>query len=182
MRFCSSCGHPVERRIPPGDHLPRFVCPRCRTVHYQNPRIIVGTLPLWEGQVLLCRRAIPPRIGFWTLPAGFLECDESTSTAAQRETVEEAGARVTIVRLYALIDAPHIQQVHLFYHAILRDRAWAPGGETLELRLFTPRQIPWDELAFATVRSVLRYWAEKGAHAPTPLVAVLPPTPPFPST
>ncbi|WP_459826919.1 NUDIX hydrolase [Hydrogenophilus islandicus] len=178
MKFCSVCGHPVERKVPPMDHLPRFVCPNCQTIHYENPRVVAGTLPLWGDQVLLCRRAIAPRVGFWTLPAGFLECNESTQQAAVRETWEEAGARVAIDALHALIDVPHIHQVHLFYRAQLLDRHWHPGFETLEIRLFPLSAIPWEELAFATVRRALQHlqeWQESVSHPLERFTAPLPP-------
>jgi len=185
MNFCSVCGHPVERKIPPLDHLPRYVCPNCATIHYENPRIVAGTLPLRGNQILLCRRAIAPRIGYWTLPAGFMECNESTLEAAMRETWEEAGARVRIDALHALLDVPHIHQVHLFYRATLLDLDWVPGAETLEIRLFPLSCLPWDELAFPTVRRALEYMLRGEATAlspqgttryPTvPLIETLPP-------
>jgi len=177
MRFCSECGHPLERRVPPLDHLPRFICPQCQTIHYQNPRIVAGTVPLAGEQVLLCRRAIAPRAGFWTLPAGFMECQESTQEAALRETREEAGAEVALAGLHALIDLPAIDQVHLFYRATLLDRHWHPGYETLEMRLFPFSEIPWEELAFVSVAVALehlvRHWAGK-ERMPAPLVTSLP--------
>lgn len=168
MRFCPACGHPLERRIPPLDHLPRFVCPACQTIHYQNPRIVAGTVPLAGSRVLLCRRAIAPRLGYWTLPAGFMECQESTQEAAIRETREEAGAAVRLLGLHAVIDLPRFDQVHLFYRAVLLDRAWHPGFETLEVRLFPLTAIPWAELAFASVEAALRHLVAHWDPAPPP--------------
>jgi len=121
MKYCSTCGHPVEQRIPEGDNRHRYVCTNCNTIHYQNPRIIAGTVPVWEGKILLCRRAIEPRYGYWTLPAGFMENAETTVEAAERETLEEALAEINIDDLYSIIDVPHINQVHMFYRATLKN-------------------------------------------------------------
>ncbi|NHN76623.1 NUDIX hydrolase [Azotobacter chroococcum] len=158
MKFCSQCGGPLNWQIPSGDHRPRLVCPACHTVHYQNPRIVAGCLPLWNGQVLLCRRAIEPRRGFWTLPGGFMENDETMQQAAIRETLEEACARVEGLALYTLFDLPHIQQVHVFFRASLVDADFAAGAESLEVRLFHEADIPWPELAFPTVGHTLEYF------------------------
>lgn len=155
MKYCSTCGHPVEQRIPEGDNRHRYVCVSCETIHYQNPRIVAGTVPVWEGQILLCRRAIEPRYGYWTLPAGFMENAETTIEAAARETLEEALADVTIEGLYSIIDVPHINQVHMFYRASLIDGQFGAGEESLESRLFSPGEIPWDEISFPTVRKTL---------------------------
>ncbi|WP_437883606.1 NUDIX hydrolase [Pseudomonas sp. LRF_L74] len=158
MKFCSQCGSTVEHRIPAGDNRPRFVCTSCATVHYQNPRIVAGCLPVWGEQVLLCRRAIEPRRGFWTLPAGFMENGETTAEAAARETVEEACARVGSLQLYTLYDLPHISQLHVFFRAELVDGQFDVGEESLEVRLFDEAQIPWNELAFPTVGRTLKYY------------------------
>jgi len=159
MKFCSECAHPVALAIPEGDNRPRYVCPQCHTIHYQNPKLVVGSIPVWERdgqlQVLLCRRAIEPRHGYWTLPAGFMENEETTEQAAVRETEEEAGANVELGKLFTLLNVAHVHQVHLFYLATLRDLDFAPGIESLEVALFTEDQIPWDELAFPTIRSTL---------------------------
>ena len=114
MKYCSQCGEPVSRKIPPGDNLPRFICDSCKTIHYQNPRVIAGCLPFFEDRVLLCRRAIEPREGYWTLPAGFLENGETTADGALRETREEANADVEVVDLYTLFSRPHISQIYMF--------------------------------------------------------------------
>lgn len=160
MKYCSSCGHPVEHRIPEGDNRHRFVCPSCDTIHYQNPRIVAGTLPLWEGKILLCRRAIEPRYGFWTLPAGFMENSETTVEAAARETWEEALADVHIDDLYTIIHVPHIDQVHMFYRASLKTGEFGAGEESLESKLFSLDEIPWDELSFPTVKRTLEHFIE----------------------
>jgi ADP-ribose pyrophosphatase YjhB (NUDIX family) len=158
MKFCSACGHPISVRIPAGDNRERFVCENCGAIHYQNPRNVVGTVPVWERQVLLCRRAIEPRLGFWTLPAGFMEIGETTSQCAARETLEEAGARVEVQALFSLLNVPHVHQVHLFYLARLLDIDIAAGVESLEVGLFDEAEIPWDSIAFQTVEQTLRYF------------------------
>ncbi|AIO75127.1 MULTISPECIES: NUDIX hydrolase [Burkholderia] len=158
MKFCSVCGHEVIARIPQGDNRERFVCDHCGTIHYQNPRNVVGTVPVWGEQVLLCRRAIEPRYGFWTLPAGFMEMGETTAEAAARETLEEAGARVEVQNLFTLLNVPHVHQVHLFYLARLVDPEFEAGEESLEVKLFDEADIPWDEIAFPTVSQTLRFF------------------------
>jgi ADP-ribose pyrophosphatase YjhB (NUDIX family) len=145
-------------RIPPGDNRVRAVCDACATIHYENPRNVVGTIPVWGEQVLLCRRAIEPRHGYWTLPAGFMEMDETTAQGASRETLEEAGARVEIQTLFSMLNVPHVHQVHLFYLARLLDIDLEAGEESLEVRLFDEADIPWDDLAFPTVSQTLRFF------------------------
>ena len=157
MRFCSHCGSDrIERRVPEGDTLSRDVCAACRTVHYQNPKVVVGCLPEWEGRVLLCRRAIKPRQGLWTLPAGFLENGETILAGAIRETLEEARARVEIGNLYTMISLPQISQVYVMFRARLLDLDFGPGPESLEVRLFGEHEIPWEEMAFRTIGRTLR--------------------------
>ncbi len=146
--------------VPADDNRERAVCTLCATVHYQNPLMVVGTVPVWGDQVLLCRRAIEPRHGLWTLPAGFLELGESTDVGAERETTEEAGARVEMGPLYTVLNVVRVGQVHFFYRAALKDINFAPGPESLEAKLFTEAQIPWDELAFRTVTATLRHFFE----------------------
>ena len=158
MNFCSQCGARVSLRIPPGDSLPRHVCDACGEIHYQNPKVVVGAIPEWEDRILLCRRAIEPRHGKWTLPAGFMENHETTAAGAARETAEEACARLGESELFALIDITHISQVHVFYRAPLLDLDFAPGTESLETRLFSEDEIPWDSLAFRSVALCLRYY------------------------
>ncbi|MBA1272111.1 NUDIX hydrolase [Stutzerimonas azotifigens] len=155
MKFCNQCGGPVAELIPDGDNRLRFVCSSCSAIHYQNPRIVAGCLPVWEDRVLLCRRAIEPRRGYWTLPAGFMENGETTREAAERETLEEACARVRGLQLYTLFDLPHISQVYMFFRAELVDLAFSPGSESLEVELFYQRDIPWSALAFPTVGRTL---------------------------
>jgi ADP-ribose pyrophosphatase YjhB (NUDIX family) len=163
MKFCSNCGSAVLSRVPPGDSLPRHVCEACGSVHYQNPKMVVGTVPEWEGRVLLCRRAIEPRYAYWTLPAGFMENDETTGAAAIRETLEEAGARVELEPAFSLISVPRVNQVHLFYRARLLDLSFHPGVESLEVALFAEADVPWPQLAFRTVGITLRHWfADRG--------------------
>ena len=162
MNFCSHCGTRVELRVPEGDALPRHVCPACHTIHYLNPKMVVGCIPEWEHRILLCRRAIEPRRGLWTVPAGFMENGETTFDGAMRETLEEANARVDIVNLYALYNIPHINQVYLLFRARLLDLDFSAGSETLEVRLFDEVDIPWEQIAFATVRHTLtRYFSDR---------------------
>lgn len=162
MKYCAYCGAAVELRIPPGDSLPRHVCPQCATIHYQNPKLVVGCVGEWQGRVLLCRRAIEPRLGRWTLPAGFMENGESTTQAALRETLEEACARVEIDDLFALVNVPYINQVHLFYRGRLLDTDFAAGAESLETALFGEDDIPWNDLAFRSVTRCLKaYFADR---------------------
>jgi len=158
MKFCSNCAAPVVRRVPPGDALPRFVCDQCGEIHYQNPKLVVGAVPEWEGRVLLCRRAIEPRYGYWTLPAGFMENDETAGDGAVRETQEEAGARIELLAAYTLLSVPMVNQVHLFFRARLLDLEFAPGEESLEVALFEEADIPWKEIAFRTVGLTLKHW------------------------
>ncbi len=164
MKFCSQCGDAVGLSIPEGDNLPRHVCRRCGTIHYLNPKLVVGCIAEWQDRILLCRRSISPRHGLWTLPAGFMENGESTAEAAIRETLEEACARVEIGQAFALVSVPHIKQVHLFYRAQLLDTGFAAGLETLETALFAEEEIPWQELAFQSVTHCLRaYFADRTA-------------------
>ncbi len=156
--FCSACGSPIQRRIPEGDNRERDCCGHCGKIHYVNPRPVVGTIPVWGQQVLLCRRAIEPRYGKWTLPAGFMEVGESTAQGAERETTEEAGARIRLGPLFTMLDVPQVEQVHIFYRAELVDLDFAPGEESLEVKLFDESEIPWDEIAFRTVRETLRHY------------------------
>jgi len=157
MKFCSVCGSDrIDLRIPDGDNLPRCVCGACGAIHYQNPKVVVGCLPEWQDQVLLCRRAIEPRHGLWTLPAGFLENGETVTAGAVRETLEEAGARVAIGDLYTMISLPQISQIYMMFRARLVDCDFAPGTESLEVRLFHEDEIPWEEMAFRTIGRTLR--------------------------
>ncbi|MGD8378551.1 MAG: NUDIX hydrolase [Gammaproteobacteria bacterium] len=155
MKYCSQCGGRVEFRVPEGDNLKRFVCPDCGTIHYDNPRLVIGCVPEWGERILLCRRAIEPRLGYWTVPAGFMEHGETTEEAAARETLEEARARVAIEDALAMVSMPDIGQVHLMYRARLLEERFAPGPESLEVRLLRESEIPWEDLAFTSVRYAL---------------------------
>ncbi len=156
MNFCSACGARVALRIPDGDNRPRWCCDACGAIHYENPRMVVGTLPTWNDQILLCRRAIEPRRGYWTLPAGFMENGETLGEGATRETAEEAGAQVKLIALHAVYDVPEVHQVHAYFRAELLAPTFAPGVESLEVKLFSEHETPWDELAFRTVAMALR--------------------------
>ena len=164
MKFCSNCGAPVTRKVPPGDSLPRYVCDACNTIHYQNPRMVVGCIVEWDERILLCRRAIEPRHGLWTVPAGYMENGETMHQGAIRETLEEANARVELGALYAIYNIPHINQVYILFRARLLDLDFKAGAETLDVNLFAERDIPWEQLAFATVRNTLtHYYADRRA-------------------
>ena len=158
IRHCKACGAPTCYRVPADDSRERAVCADCGTVHYENPLIVVGTLPVWDGQVLLCRRAIEPRRGFWTLPAGFMELGETTEQGAMRETLEEAGARVALQGLFSMLNVVRVGQLHLFYRASLLDVDFRAGTESLEVALFPESTIPWEDLAFRTVRETLEHY------------------------
>jgi ADP-ribose pyrophosphatase YjhB (NUDIX family) len=160
-RFCRDCGHAMERRIPPMEDRKRAVCPACGFIDYVNPINVVGTVPIWnDSQVLLCLRNIEPRRGFWTLPAGFLEAGESSADGAIRETIEEAGAHIKLGRLFSVLDVTYTQQVHLYWLATLTDTDFDPGPETIEVQLYDFADIPWESLAFLTVRRSLAAFLE----------------------
>ncbi len=166
IKHCRACGTAVVYRLPgDGDTRERAVCPICHTVHYENPLNVVGTLPeLPDGRILLCKRNIEPRWGKWTLPAGFMELNETTAQGAMRETDEEAGAEIEIGPLFSLMNVSRVGQVHLFYRATLLSETFNPGSETLEARLFHEHEVPWDELAFRTVKETLeRFFADRRA-------------------
>jgi ADP-ribose pyrophosphatase YjhB (NUDIX family) len=160
MKFCPSCAQPLTLKIPSGDHLPRYVCDACGAIHYQNPRLVVGCVPEHNGKILLCRRAIEPRLGFWTLPAGFMENGESLQTAAARESMEEALARVEIGSLVAIVHVLHAHQVHVMFRARLLNSDFGPGPESLEVALLDESQIPWKDMAFRSVDFALRRYLE----------------------
>jgi ADP-ribose pyrophosphatase YjhB (NUDIX family) len=164
MKFCSDCGAAVSLKIPAGDSLPRYVCDACAAIHYQNPKMIVGCIAEWENRILLCRRAIEPRLGLWTVPAGFMENGETTAQGAARETLEEANARVEVGPLYAMYNIPHINQVYILFRARLLDLDFSAGAESLEVKLFDEADIPWEQIAFATVRNTLtHYYSDRKA-------------------
>lgn len=157
IKHCKNCGTAVVYRLPDdGDTKERAVCPACHTVHYDNPLNVVGTIPVWGDKVLLCKRNIEPRFGKWTLPAGFMELNETVSQGAARETLEEAGAQFEMGEFFSLVNVPRVGQVHLFYRARLLSAQFEPGYETIEARLFDEADIPWDEIAFRTVAETLK--------------------------
>jgi len=158
MNYCSQCGEKVSVSIPEGDNRPRHICEQCGSIHYQNPNVVTGTLPVMEDQILLCRRAIEPRYGLWTLPAGFLENGESVQQGAQRETLEEAQANVKLIDLYTVFSLPAIDQIYMLFRAQLLDCNFGPGDESLEVKLFAQDEVPWDELAFQVVGKTLEYY------------------------
>jgi ADP-ribose pyrophosphatase YjhB (NUDIX family) len=167
IKHCKNCGTSVVYRLPDdGDTKNRAVCPACNTVHYENPLNVVGTVPVWTDKVLLCKRNIEPRKGKWTLPAGFMELDETTAEGAARETTEEAGAQFEMQSLFSVLSVPKVGQVHLFYRAKLTSDQFDPGFETQEAKLFTEAEIPWDDIAFRTVKVTLeKYFADKALGA-----------------
>ena len=166
IQYCRACGTAVTYRLPgDGDTKVRAVCTACNTVHYENPLNVVGTVPaLPDGRVLLCKRNIEPRWGKWTLPAGFMELEETTAEGAARETDEEAGAQIEMGPLFTLLNVPRVGQVHLFYRATLLSDQFNPGHETIEARLFAEADVPWEEIAFRTVKeTLLAYFADRKA-------------------
>ncbi len=160
INFCSECGNSVEHKIPEGETLYRAVCSACQTIHYQNPKIVAGCIPEWEDKILLCRRAINPRIGLWTFPAGFMELGESTEEAAIRETLEEAHANVRIHALFGIFSLPHVSQVYVVYRAHLLNLDFKPGPESLEVELVSLSNIPWEKLAFPVIHECLNLYAK----------------------
>lgn len=160
MKFCSKCGREVVQRVPEGDHLPRFVCEACGTIHYVNPRMVVGCIAEHEGRILLARRAIEPRKGLWTLPAGFMESGETTEQGAARETREEARADTVELVPFSLINVPHISQVHLLFRARLKDGRHGPTAESQETALMQEADIPWDRIAFPSMHYTLERYLE----------------------
>lgn len=165
MKFCSECGHPTKQEIPEGDNRLRAVCTNCHTIHYVNPRIIAGTLPIYKDgddeYILLCKRAIEPRKGYWTLPAGFMEQGETLEAGAARETMEEAGIEVHCEQMLTSISVPHISQVHIFFLTHMENNQHAAStSESLEVKLFKLADIPWDQIAFPTVKQTMEWYME----------------------
>ena len=162
MKYCSTCGAQVTTKVPVGDTLPRFVCVQCEAIHYENPKMVVGCIPEWNGQILLCKRAIEPRYGLWTFPAGFMENDETLEDAALRETLEEAKASVELSGLYAVFSIPFVNQVYIIFRGTMRESIFGVGEESLEVRLFNKTDIPWQELAFPVIYETLdRYCKDR---------------------
>lgn len=161
MKFCTECGHQLARQIPPGDTVERFVCVSCHRVHYENPRIITGCIAHWQGEILLCRRAIEPRVGCWTLPAGYMENDETMEQGALREAREETGADIRLDTLYSVFDIKSINQVYIIYRGVLLGPGLTAGSECSDVRLFRPDDIPWDKLFYPAIGDLLnRYTAD----------------------
>ena len=158
MKYCSECGKSVVHRIPDGDNRPRHICEHCDVIHYQNPKLVVGCLPIWQDQVLLCKRAIEPSYGLWTLPAGFMENQETLEEAALRESREEANANLEIESIYSVISLPHINQIYVLYRAKLLDLDFYAGSESLDVQLFNEEDIPWEQLAFKTISNTLKHF------------------------
>ena len=156
MNYCSNCGHKIKFRIPPGDDRPRYVCESCGTIHYENPKIVVGSIPEKDEKILLCRRAIEPRSGKWTLPAGYLENGETVTQGALRETYEETGAKIEILAPYALFNICAVNQIYLMFRARLLDNRIKAGSECTEVRFFSETEIPWDRIAFTAIEKTLR--------------------------
>ncbi len=170
LKHCKSCGSAVTYRLPDdGDTRERAICTSCHTVHYENPLSVVGTLPIWEDKILLCKRNIEPRYGKWTLPAGFMELGETVAQGAARETDEEAGAQIELLGLYTLMNVVRVGQVHFFYRAKLLSTTFHPGHETIEARLFSEDEVPWDDIAFRTVRETLKCFFEDRQRGAFPL-------------
>ena len=165
MNHCSECGSKTSQRIPEGDNRERFVCDQCDTIHYQNPKNVTGCILHWDNKVLLCKRAIEPRYGYWTLPAGFMENHETTMEGAAREAFEEANATAVNLRLFGLYNLPRISQVYIMFLGELKDGYMASGEESLEVALFEEKDIPWDELAFPVVtESLQRFFEDRSSH------------------
>jgi ADP-ribose pyrophosphatase YjhB (NUDIX family) len=161
IRYCNVCGHEVELRIPPGDHLERHVCPSCGHIQYRNPKVICGVIPEAEdGRILMCRRAIEPRLGLWTFPAGFLEMGEASGTGAVREALEEAQAVVEPGPMLAVINVPYVSQVYVIHRGRLANPHHGPTTESSEVRLMREDEIPWDDIAFPTIWHSLRLFFE----------------------
>jgi ADP-ribose pyrophosphatase YjhB (NUDIX family) len=159
MKYCSSCGELVARKQPDGDTKERWVCAACDTIHYQNPKVVVGCVPEKDGRILLCKRAIEPRYGYWTVPAGFMEIGETIAQGAARETLEEACAEVSIGHLFASVDVVQAGQLHLFFTASL-ESGFSAGDESLDVRLFEKDELPWDEIAFRSGKFALEKYLE----------------------
>lgn len=163
MNFCSYCGDRVTRSVPPGEHLARSVCVACGRIYYENPKIVAGCIPDWDGRILLCRRAIEPRVGRWTFPAGFMELGESAEDAAVRETMEEADTRVTELSLYAVYSLTHVDQVYLVFRGTMEKPEFAITYESSAVELFTTEDVPWNELAFPVIHEVLKRYVRDRA-------------------
>jgi len=163
MNFCSNCGSRVVLKVPEGDFLPRHVCENCGTIHYENPKIVVGSVPEYEGRILLCKRGIEPRLGYWTIPAGFMENDETLEAGAAREAQEEALIQVEIGSLLLVANVTHTRQVHIFFRSRMLTPAFGVTHESLEVKLVDEKDIPWSDLAFPSTEYALRRFVEDRA-------------------
>jgi len=169
MKYCSLCGSELRVGIPAGDNRPRHICDHCSTIHYHNPKVVAGCIAHWEDKVLMCRRAIEPRYGLWTVPAGFMENGETTYQGAVRETLEEANARVEVEELYVTVNLPHIDQVYMLFRGRLLDLDFSPGDESLEVQLMGERDVPWEQMAFPTVTEALKLYFADNAQGGFPV-------------
>ena len=175
MKFCNQCGSTVDFLIPEGDNMPRHVCSQCGMIHYQNPKLVAGCIPEWQDRILLCRRAIEPRYGLWTIPAGFMENGETLEEAAIRETREEACAEVELQELYSVFSIPHVSQVFVIFRAHLVNGDFSPGSESLDTELFEQQDIPWGEIAFPVVVQTLeRYFKDRVSGQYMPITGTIP--------
>lgn len=175
MNYCTNCGAGLTQKIPEGDNMPRFICDECGLVHYQNPKIVAACIPEWQGKILLCKRAIAPRVGLWTIPAGFMENGESVNQAAVRETFEEAQAEVEIIDLFGVYNIVRVNQVYVIFRGRMITGEFSPGMESLETDLFTKDQIPWDSLAFRVIhKSLVRYYADLEREIDRPFIDDVP--------
>ena len=163
QQYCPKCAANLKMEIPVGDNRLRYVCSACDYIFYENPTLVVGAVTEYEGRILLCKRAIEPRHGLWTLPAGFMELGETLAEGAARETLEEACANIELGSMLAVVDVVHAGQVHVFFRARLIDGAYAAGDESLEAELFSPAEIPWDELAFPSGMIALQQYLQQKA-------------------
>ncbi len=168
MNFCPYCGAPLVLQIPEGDDRPRYRCSACGRVHYENPKVVVGCIPLWEDKILLCRRNIEPQKGLWTLPAGYLENGETVKEGAIRETLEESGAVVNSLHTYLLLDIVHICQIYLMFLGQLESPSFHPTHESSEVALFTEKDVPWDAVAFRAIEKTLRCYFQDRAEGRFP--------------
>ena len=158
MNYCTKCGKPLISRIPEGDDRKRDMCTACGTVHYSNPKIVVGAIPVFQDRILICRRAIEPRYGLWTLPAGFMEDDETVEQGVRREAMEEAGIKLTYLVPYTLFSLPFVSQVYMMFRAVMPTPRFTAGKESLEVKLIYESEIPWNELAFPVIEETLRFF------------------------
>ncbi|HAD98191.1 MAG TPA: ADP-ribose pyrophosphatase [Cryomorphaceae bacterium] len=169
MKYCSECGHDIlDYRIPKGDHTPRYVCTSCHIIHYQNPNMVVGCLIVNDGRIMLARRGIEPRKGYWNLPCGFLENEETVQQGAKREVFEETGASVELGPLHTVYNLPHANQVYLIFLATMTDPHYHLTDESTEIGFFAPDEIPWDEIAFSSNAFALKKYLENGEGKPHP--------------